>query len=165
MKKKDLSEPENKRLDYKEALLRASALCSRQEQCTGHIKEKLRAWNVNDDDVNRIIKKLQEENFLNDQRYAAFFVKDKFRFNRWGKIKISFILRQKGIVGETIREALEQINQEDYFQTCLDLIKSKSATLKEKNQFARKAKLFRFASNRGFESDLIHRILNMDDNE
>ena len=165
MKRKDLSEQEDKGLDYKEALLRASALCSRQEQCAGHIREKLRGWNVEDDDVKRIIKKLQEENFLNDNRYATFFVKDKFRFNRWGKIKISHILRQKGIGGETIREALEQINQEDYFQTCLDLIQSKSATLKEKNQFTRKAKLFRFASNRGFESDLIHRILNLEDND
>jgi regulatory protein len=162
MKRKDLSEPEDRGLEYKEALMRASAICSRQEQCAGHIREKLRGWNVNEDDAKRIIEKLQEENFLNDHRYATFFVKDKFRLNRWGKIKISYYLRQKGINGETIREALEQINQEDYFQTCMDLIQKKSATLKEKNQMARKAKLFRFASNRGFESDLIHRILNMD---
>ena len=165
MKRKDLSEPKDKGLDYKEALLRASALCSRQEQCTGHIREKLRVWKVDDDNVKRIIRKLQDEDFLNDHRYATFFVRDKFRFNRWGKIKISHMLRQKGIGDETIREALEQIDQKDYFQTCLDLIKGKSATLKEKNQFTRRGKLYRFASNRGFEPDLIHRILNMENNE
>ena len=104
MKRKDSSEPKDKGLDYKEALLRAAALCSRQEQCTGHIRDKLREWNVDDDDAERIIKKLQEENFLDDHRYATFFVKDKFRFNRWGKIKISHMLRQKGISGETIRK-------------------------------------------------------------
>ena len=65
---------------------------------------------------------------------------------------------------DTPKQALEEIDQEEYFQTCLDLVQGKSATLKEKNRFTKKAKLFRFASNRGFEPDLIHRILNMKDN-
>ncbi|MEN8202976.1 MAG: regulatory protein RecX [Bacteroidota bacterium] len=150
---------ENNSPDFKDALRRAAALCSRQEQCSGHIREKLRSWNVEPDMADRVILKLHEEKFLDDRRYARFYVRDKFRLNRWGKIKITAMLRQKGIQEAIIQDSLSQINEEDYYQTCADLIHTKSATLHEKNQFTRKGKLFRFATSRGFESDLIHRIL------
>ncbi|MCK5137201.1 MAG: RecX family transcriptional regulator [Bacteroidales bacterium] len=160
MKRKDSSKQTDKDLSYKEALQRAAALCSRQEQCTRHIREKLVQWNVEERDAERIIQHLTEEKFLDDHRYAEFFVKDKFRFNQWGKIKIAHMLRHKGIGEDAIQDALNQIDKEVYCQTCVELIRNKSATLKEKNQFTRKGKLYRFAAGRGFESDLIHRILN-----
>lgn len=165
MTRRDLSESKNRVPDYKAALHRAAALCSSQEQCTEHIREKLRRWSVSEADADRVIEYLLKENFLDDQRYAIHFAKDKFRFNHWGKIKISHMLRQKRIDSESIEKAIYQIDEEAYFQVCADLIRKKSNTLKDKNRFTRKAKLFRFASGRGFESDLIHRILNRCDNE
>ncbi|MEN8230064.1 MAG: regulatory protein RecX [Bacteroidota bacterium] len=165
MKRKDSSEPKSKELNYKDALRRAADLCSRQEQCTGDMRVKLKAWKMSEEERERIILKLQDEKFLDDGRFATFFVKDKFRLNRWGKIKISHMLRQKGVSEETIQDALDQIDVEAYFQTCVDLIQGKSASLKEKNQFTRKGKLYRFAAGRGFEPDLIHRVLNMPDEE
>ena len=155
--------PAGEKLEYKVALKRAAALCSKQEQCSHHIREKLKSWNVADDDAEKIIDLLKKEKFLDDQRYATFYVRDKFRFNGWGKIKLAVMLRQKGIPEVTINEALNQIDQESYFQLCHRLISEKSATLKETNLFKRKGKLFRFAAQRGFESDMIHRILNMED--
>ena len=157
--------PENEQMEYKVALQRAAALCSRQEQCSSHIKGKLKSWNVSESDTEKIIALLQKEKFLDDSRYATFFVRDKFRFNSWGKIKLTVMLHQKEIPKVIIEEALSQIDMEDYYQTCKRLISAKSATLKESNQFKRKGKLFRFAAQRGFESDLIHRILNMDEAE
>ncbi len=161
MKRKDSSGRKSKELDYKEALQRAAALCSRQEQCTSHIRGKLKEWQIPEAETERILQKLQQEKFLDDNRYATFYVKDKFRFNRWGRIKISHMLRQKEVKENDIQNALDQIDEESYFQTCLDLIKSKSKTLKEKNQYTRKGKLYRFAAGHGFEPDLIHRVLKM----
>lgn len=149
-------------MEYNAALKRAAALCSKQEQCSSHIREKLKTWNVTDDDTEKIIELLKKEKFLDDQRYATFYVRDKFRFNGWGRIKLAVMLRQKGIPQVTIDEALDQIDQEHYFQLCHKLITEKSASLKEPNLFKRKGKLFRFAAQRGFESDLIHQILNME---
>lgn len=148
-------------IDPKVALQRVATLCSKQEQSTGDILEKLRSWNIPDADAEQIIKTLHKEKFLDDNRYARFYVKDKFKFNRWGKIKISYMLRRKGIPGNIIQEALEVIEEEPYFQTCMDLIKNKSLSVRDKNIFARKSKLFRFAAGRGFEPEIIHRVLNM----
>jgi len=146
-------------MEYKVALKRAAALCSSQEQCSSHIREKLNSWKVSGEDAEKIIDLLIKEKFLDDQRYATVYVHDKFRFNGWGKIKLTVMLRQKEIPSPVIEEALNQIDPELYKQTCTRLISEKSATLKETNQFKRKGKLFRYAAQRGFESDLIHQIL------
>jgi len=150
---------ENNSSSYKDALRRAAALCSNQEQCTGTILEKLRTWGVDTDEAHRVIQKLKEEKFLDDSRYAKFFVRDKYKLNRWGKVKITAMLRQKKIENSLIEEALNEINMKEYEEICEDLIKTKSASLNESNHYIRKGKLFRFAAGRGFESDLIHRIL------
>lgn len=144
---------------YQAALKRAAALCSRQEQCSSHIRAKLQSWKVSREDSEKILNLLNEEKFLDDNRYASFYVRDKFRFNAWGKVKLAVMLRQKEIPEAVIQEALNQIDQEAYELTCSRLINEKAASLRETNQFKRKGKLFRFAAQRGFESDLIHRIL------
>ncbi len=159
MKRKDSSGQKSEAVDFKAALRRAAELCSRQEQCTAQIREKLKRWNLDDEDVERILEKLQDERFIDDQRYASFFVKDKFKINQWGKVKIAYMLRQKGIRENDIQEALNQIDEDTYFQCCAALIQRKSASLKEKNLFARKGKLYKFAAGRGFEPDLIQRVL------
>jgi len=146
-------------MEYKMALQRAAALCSRQEQCSSHIRTKLDSWKVSAEDTDKIIALLQEEKFLDDRRYATFYVKDKYRFNGWGKVKLAVMLRQKEIPQADIEEALMQIEKEEYRQKCESLIREKSSTLSESNVYKRKAKLFRFAAQRGFESDLIHQIL------
>ncbi|MEA3461955.1 MAG: regulatory protein RecX [Bacteroidota bacterium] len=151
--------PGVKHMEYKVALQRAAALCSSQEQCSSHIRTKLNQWKVSDPDADKIIELLKKEKFLDDARYATFYVRDKYRFNGWGKIKLAVMLRQKEIPSPYIEEALSQIDPEHYKQTCERLISEKSATLKESNQFKRKGKLFRYAAQRGFESDLIHQIL------
>lgn len=151
--------PGDEQMEYKVALQRAAALCSSQEQCSSHIREKLNSWKVSEDDAAKIMELLQKEKFLDDARYATFYVRDKYHLNGWGKIKLMHMLRQKGISQDLIQEALGQIGQEEYRQTCERLILEKSATLKESNQYKRKGKLFRYAAQRGFESDLIHQIL------
>ncbi len=138
---------------------RAAGLCSRQEQCTSHIREKLRSWNVTGEDEEKIILKLTEEKFLDDARFAGCYVKDKFKFNGWGRIRISHMLRQKGVDEEFIGNALLQIDEEEWFQTCLGLVQSKFSKLKEEDPFKQKGKLLRFAASRGFESALIYRAL------
>ena len=150
---------ENNSSSYKDSLRRAAALCSNKEQCTGTILEKLRTWGVDTDDAHRVIRKLQEEKFLDDRRYAKFYVRDKYKLNHWGKVKITAMLRQKKIDNSVIEEALTEIDMKEYEEICENLIKTKSATLHDSNHFTRQGKLFRFAAGRGFESDLIHRIL------
>ena len=144
---------------YKSALSKAMTLCSRREYCIDDIRNKLLSWKVGEYDSEKIIAILQKENFLNEERYAEAFVKDKFRSNKWGRIKIRSGLRLKKIKGDVITAALGSIDQDLYLRTIEELLKSHRRSIKAKNQYDLKGKLLRYGLSKGFESDLLYDIL------
>lgn len=142
-----------------EALHRAAALCSSAEHCTADIREKLARWGVTEADSRTIIDRLVQERFIDEQRYAVAFVKDKFRFAGWGRIKMRYALQQKRIDGSDIDHALATLDEEPYNDRLLELLQAKSRSIRDDAPEARRAKLFRFATSRGFESALIFNAL------
>ena len=146
-------------MEYKEALNKAAALCSAAEKCEWDIREKLCVWEISDSEADKIITYLKKENFLDENRFAAFFVKDKFRFNKWGRIKIAYVLKMKHISNDIIQEAMLAIDDEEYFSTLCDILQSKQKGLKYKDEYDRRAKLTRFAQSRGFEYEIISRAV------
>ncbi|MDR0873339.1 MAG: RecX family transcriptional regulator [Prevotellaceae bacterium] len=145
-------------MEYKKALNKAAQLCSESEKCEQDIREKLRAWEVSDRDADKIIAYLEKEKFIDEGRFTAFFVRDKFRFNKWGKIKIGYALRQKHISQATITEALQAIDEEEYSSALQEVLQSKKRGLKYANEYDLHNKLTRFAVGRGFEYEAISRI-------
>lgn len=135
---------------------KAALLCSRSEKCTSEIEEKLKLWGLSSDESESVIKKLISENYLDNERFARAYAKDKFRFNHWGRQKIEYILRSKKISQETVALALEEINDEGYSNELLRLISDKEKTIKAKDQYDKRNKLMRFAMGRGFESGKIY---------
>jgi regulatory protein len=144
----------------KTALSKAMALCAGREQCKKDIRQKLITWDVPGQDADRIIDKLVRENFINEERYAGAYVKDKFTCNRWGKVKITSHLRAKGIPAAVINKALDSIDNETYTKILRNLLSGHSAKIKAKNQYDLKAKLLRFGMSKGFESELLYDMLN-----
>lgn len=147
-------------LNYKEALARAMAICSKSEKSVSDIKQALSRWGLTDiDKQEKIIEYLKENNFIDESRYSDSYVRDKHKFNRWGKVKLRAMLRAKGIAESTIELAINSIPQELYLNTLKDDIISKISSVKAKNQYELRAKLMRFAQSRGYETDLIYRTL------
>ena len=140
----------------KEAYQQAATLCSKSEKCVGDILFKLTGWGLNEDDAAMVIDRLIDEKFVDDERYARSFVRDKFRFNKWGKVKISYQLKAKRINPATIQTALDEIDEEAYWDVLVEMIREKNRGMKAANLYDRKAKLMRFAQGRGFETDLIY---------
>lgn len=130
-------------------------ICSRHEKCCSDIKKKLDLWEIPDIKHEAIINKLIKEKFVDEKRYTGFFVNDKFRFNKWGKIKIRFALSEKGIKDEHITSALEKIDPTEYYNTIKELLIKKLAGINDTDMYKKKARLMRFGQSRGFESDLL----------
>jgi regulatory protein len=145
---------------YKSSLNKAMALCAAREYCISDISSKLRSWGIEEKDIAGIIEILTKDNFINEERYAKGFVKDKFNYNRWGRIKILSGLRAKNIQGEIISKALDSIDNDQYKKTLNDLLSSHSRHVKAKNQYDLKAKLLRYGLSKGFESSLLYDLLN-----
>lgn len=149
----------NKTYSPDELLHKAASYCSISEHCRSEVDIKLSNWNVEKKDRNRIITKLIEQDFINEQRYCNAFVTDKFRFNKWGKIKISTALKSKGIDSSLINSALNLIDDGEYEEMLSTILKTKSETIDYEFEYEKQGKLFRFAQSRGFETNVIERVL------
>ncbi len=148
-----------KEYSLEELLHKAASYCSISEHCISEVEEKLNAWCIECDDKNKIIDRLIAEDFINEKRYCIFFVKDKFRFNKWGKIKISQALKQKGLSTGLITAALAVIDDGEYEEMLASILKTKLVGLKYEFEYEKQGKLFRFAQSRGFENNVIEHVL------
>lgn len=147
-------------MDYATALNRAAAYCSQAERSVRDVADKLRDWEVSDEDAERIVEHLHEENFLNEERYVHAFVNDKFRYERWGRIKIAYALRQKGIQGALVSNTIDDvIDDDEYLETLTDLLRPKLRGMQQPLQPKDRAKIYRFGMQRGFESATISAAL------
>jgi len=145
---------------FKASLNKSMAQCSHKELCRDDIRKKLSLWGVGNDDIEKIIGILIREKFIDENRYASAFVRDKFKYNKWGKVKIASHLKSKKIPSEIIGPALDSIDHEHYIIFLRGLLEVHRRTVKAKNQMDLKAKLLRFALSKGFESSLVYDILN-----
>lgn len=148
-----------KEYSFEELLHKAASYCSISEHCISDVSEKLTSWAVSDRDKESIIEKLVKDDFINEKRYCVAFTKDKFHFNKWGKIKISYALKQRGLPNELINNALKTIDDGEYEEMLAVILKTKLKTIKWEYEYEKQGKLFAFAQTRGFESAVIDRVI------
>lgn len=142
-----------------EARLKAEAYCAMSEHCTDDVYRKLEQWGAPLASYDSILEHLKKEKYVDDGRYAIAFVKDKYRFNQWGRMKIVQALRLKQISSVDIKLALEEIDDTEYSDILMSVIRRKLPTIKAVNDYERKGKLVRFAAGRGYEMEKILQCL------
>lgn len=142
-----------------EARLKAEAYCAMSEHCTDDVCRKLEQWGAPLAAYESILEHLKKEKYVDDARYAIAFVKDKYRFNQWGRMKIVQALRLKQIASVEINQALEEIDDTEYSDILMSVIRRKLPTIKAVNDYERKGKLVRFAAGRGYEVEKILQCL------
>lgn len=144
-----------KELSIKEAFTRAASYCSRAEHCRSEVYSKLQSWGIKDDAIETIIDRLENESYLDDLRFAKAFAHDRSKFSGWGKTKIAWQLKARMIDQSAIKEALDEIDRDEYIAKMNDALQAKARSLKEQDTIKRNAKLLRFGINRGFEYELV----------
>ncbi len=150
----------NKYHSKEEALPKAKHYCAYQERCHSEVKEKLYGFGLHKKDVEELLSQLIEENYLNEERFATQFAGGKFRIKKWGRVKIKYELRKKQVSDYCIKKALKSIDDADYNKTLQKIFTDKLKTLKgEKNIFIKKRKLQDHILQKGFESELVHKLL------
>jgi len=131
--------------------------CSYQERCHSEVRTKLYSLGIWKKEVEEIISRLIEEDYLNEERFAMQFAGGKFRIKQWGRIKIKYELKQKQVSEYCIRKALEQIDDETYRQTLGKIALNKWEDLDgEKNIFIRKRKVQDYLLQKGYETFLVN---------
>ena len=154
-----------KNITEQEAFLQLAALCAQAEHCEQEMRDKLKRWELDTAAADRIIARLQKERYIDDARYARAFVKDKIRYNKWGRRKVEQALWQKRIADDIRQQVLGEIDENEYLDVLRPLLKQKRRTTKAENDYALNQKLVRFALGRGFTFDLIRKCLDVNDDD
>lgn len=141
------------------ALERLAALCAKAEYSTGDLDEKMRRWGLTDAARARVIAKLKEGQYVDDERFCRAFVEDKINFNAWGRHKIEQALWQKRVPEAVSRPVLDEVEEETWLSVLRPLLKQKWPTISAATDYERAMKLIKFAMGRGFSPDLIRKAL------
>ena len=145
----------------KELMQKADAYCAAAERGPSDVEGKLKGWGAAAEVGARIMAHLLEERYLDMVRFCRFFVRDKYRFNHWGRMKIIQALRMKRLSEKEIETGLEEIDPEEYDGILKNLLEKKAKEVKAASGYERNAKLLRFAAGRGFTMDEIMKHLTL----
>ncbi len=146
-----------------EAYLQLAALCAQAEHCQQEMRDKMKHWEMAPEVQERVIARLIKERYINDERYARAFVKDKIRYNKWGRRKVQQGLWMKHIDDDIQQRVLSEVDDTEYLAVLKPLLKQKAKSIKAENDYELTQKLVRFALGRGFTYDNIRQCLDVDD--
>ena len=152
-----------KEMNEQEAYLQLAALCAQAEHCEQEMRDKMKRWELDEMVQNHVINRLTEERYIDNERYARAFVKDKIRYNKWGRRKVQQALWIKRIDTDIQQRVLDEIDEKEYLDVLRPLLKQKRKSIKAENDYELNQKLVRFALSRGFTFDIIRQCLNVDE--
>jgi regulatory protein len=133
--------------------------CGYSERCHYEVREKLFSFGLFKKDVEILLSRLIEEDYLNEERFAILFAGGHFRQRKWGRTRIVYALRQKKVSEQNIRRALKEIEETDYLNTLQKLAQIKWKSLKEEQYLNREAKTTAFLLQKGYERPLIQKAI------
>ena len=135
---------------YTSALTSLQRSCVKREHCRQDIFRKaLKASGGDVESARQLVDALVAERFVDDARYAAAFAREKASLSGWGRVKISYMLRGKGIAGGDIEAALREVDADAAAERLEKLLRGKWAVLRE-DPYG-KFKLMKYALTRGYE--------------
>jgi len=148
-------------MNSEEAFSKLLKYCTYQERCHEEVRAKLISLKVYGSELEEVMSRLIENNFLNEERYAKTYAGSKFRQLQWGKTKIIQQLKFRKVSEYCIKEALKEINDDDYIKTLKTLAEKRKKQVKgDKNHVQ---KTVQFLISKGFEPDLVWKEVKLEE--
>lgn len=144
------------------AYLQLAQLCARSEHCQHELTEKMRRWDMSDEAQARVMARLVGERYVDDERYARAFVRDKIRYNKWGRRKVEQALWAKHIDDDIRERVLGEVGDDEYLSVLRPLLQQKRRSVKADSDYELNQKLVKFALSRGFTYDIIRQCISGD---
>ena len=131
-----------------------ASLCARAEMCSQEIREKLLRKGLSPDETESVIGWLRENRFVDDERFAGAFARDKTAFAAWGPRKIRLALMQKRIPAAVVEGAVASLDAQAVADACFRVASQKARSLCLTDRDDR-ARFCRHLLSRGFGMDHI----------
>ena len=144
------------------AYLQLTQLCARSEHCQYEMLEKMRKWGMTAEAQARVMQRLVSERYVDDERFARAFVRDKIQYNKWGRRKVEQVLWMKRIDDDIRKRVLDEVEDDEYISILRPLLKQKRRSTKAQSGYELNQKLVKFALSRGFTFDIIRQCMDGD---
>ena len=138
----------------------ALSLLSYREHGAQELARKLRIRDYEESDISNVINRLQEMNYLNDERFAEIFVRSKAS-KPLGANRILQELIQKGINNDLAKQTVN-IADVDWFELARQL-KERRFGEEQATDYKEKGRQSRYLQYRGFNFDQIKYALSPKD--
>ena len=148
-----------KTISPSKAMSRMAAQCARREYVAFDIETKLQRYNLDRSIIEEIIAQLKKDKFIDETRFTRSFIKDKLRFNKWGRKKIEYALKQKRVPDSIVSKVFEEFTNQDLNGALQEIMQAKWKTIKGDTDYDRRNKLIRFGLSRGFDMNNIMKCL------
>lgn len=142
-------------ITIKKALEKAMKYCAYQERSHFDVRQKLRSWGLDQGEADEVLSELVLENFLSESRFAEAYVRGKLRIKKWGKVKIRQGLEAKYVSEYCIKDALEKINEEEYYAIFYNELEKRIDSSPEPFSYKNKGKIAAYFIRRGWEANLV----------
>jgi len=126
------------------------------------VRDQLKKKNAPGAMIERIITTLQEQKFLNDKDFAAWWIESRARFRPKGRRIVELELKQKGISQEIIDEVMAEETADDIpdeEEQLRRLIEQRLSKYKHLEKFEIYQKLGAFLARRGYTWEQIKRSI------
>lgn len=149
-----------KKEDFSKCKSQALRSVTRGYKTEKEIRDKLTQKEFQDSSIEKTIDFLKEYKFIDDDKFALMFSKDK-SYNQ-GRNKIKYALKRKGIDDTIIEKSLSTIDEEDEHSKALELGKKKYSILEKRENDKRKLyqKMCNYLIGRGYEYSLVKKVVN-----
>ena len=119
-------------------------------------REKLKEKGIDEKTTEEAMLWLKEEGLLNDSRFARQWVEG--RKERYGRIRLLRELLKKGVEGETARQAVNLLSEEEELNSALEIGRRRLASISPEDPH-RREKLASFLLRRGFTWEIVEKAL------
>lgn len=135
----------------RQALASLMRLCSRSEKCISDARRLLRRWGISDADAEAVVRKLVSERFIDENRYAASYVRDKVNLSGWGVHKIRAALAAKGVAKDAVERALSAVDKDGGRCRLLVRMERKMNSISGGTVYEKRTKIIRYGLSLGFD--------------
>lgn len=144
-----------RKLTPEQALDKLMAYCSKMERSEFDVRQKLFLWGITGDQAQKIVDRLNKDGFMDSERYIYSYIRGKFYYKKWGRVKMRYNLTLRGFKENAIDEAFDVLfSTVDYEQMIYEQLRRKNQSLSIHDEYQRKCKLIQFGQSRGYETEI-----------
>lgn len=145
--------PRGAPLDYALKLLGYRAQTKRE------LREKLERKKYPPEEIAATLEKLTKIGLVDDEKFAANYVRDKLSISRRGPRRIYFELIGRGVAKEVADLATKVVNLDEELETAISLLQSRARQWATLDPLVKKRRAIGLLSRRGFSPTILMQLL------